>query len=283
MGHPHSSGPRREAAYRRSVGRTGPLIGVPPAQNLPFFTLHRPSGRPGRPPAVFNFPRAQGTMTTTKNTIRSTWSMKKLSLLALCLTALFSFSVQVQADPGQFNVLLYTKMEGFHHKAVNEGVQAMRQMAQKHHFNIDWHEDANMFSDERLARYDAIVFLMTTGDVLNEDQRAAMKRFIQSGNGFVGIHSASDTLYGWEWYTKLVGRMFRIHPVIQTAELQVVDRAFPKVERMPERFLWTDEYYDFGPELTDNLNYILIIDESTYEPAAKDRKSTRLNSSHVRI
>lgn len=194
--------------------------------------------------------------------------MKRFSLLTLCLAALFSFSVQVQADPGQFNVLLYTKMEGFHHKAVNEGVQAMRLMAKKHHFNIDWHEDANMFSDERLARYDAIVFLMTTGSILNEDQQAAMQRFIQSGKGFVGIHSASDTLYEWEWYTKLVGRMFRIHPVIQTAELQVIDRSFPGVERMPERFLWTDEYYDFGPELTDNLNYILTIDESTYEPAA---------------
>src|SRR5690625_6972181 len=74
-------------------------------------------------------------------------------------------------------------MEGFHHKAVNEGVQAMRLMAKKRHFNIDWHEDANMFSDERLARYDAIVFLMTTGSILNEDQQAAMQRFIQSGKG----------------------------------------------------------------------------------------------------
>jgi uncharacterized protein len=194
--------------------------------------------------------------------------MKKHSLMTLCLAALFSVSAHVKADPAQFNVLLFTKMDGFHHRSVNEGVRAMRQMAEKHHFNIDWHEDANRFTDESLAQYDVIVFLLTTGNILNEDQQAAMKRFIQSGKGFVGIHSASDTMYDWEWYTKLVGRMFRIHPVIQTAELEVVDRKFPGVERMPDRFLWTDEFYDFGPELSENLNYILTVDESTYDPSA---------------
>ncbi|MDQ2076150.1 ThuA domain-containing protein [Marinimicrobium sp. ABcell2] len=194
--------------------------------------------------------------------------MKKTSLLALCLAALFSFVAPAKADPPQFNVLLFTKMDGFHHKSVNEGVRAMRKMAEKHHFNIDWHEDANHFNDDNLARYDAIVFLMTTGDILNEEQQAAMKRFIQAGNGFVGIHSASDTMYGWEWYTKLVGRTFKIHPVIQTAELEVVDHSFPGTERMPKRFLWTDEFYDFGPELSENLNYILTVDEDTYSPAA---------------
>ena len=93
-----------------------------------------------------------------------------------------------------------------------------------------------------------------------------MERFIKSGKGFVGIHSASDTEYNWEWYTKLVGRSFHIHPVIQTAELQVIDRKFPGLERMPERFLWTEEWYEFGPENTKGLNYILAVDEKTFDP-----------------
>ena len=53
-----------------------------------------------------------------------------------------------------------------------------------------------------------------------------MERFIQSGKGYVGIHSASDTEYDWDWYTKLVGRMFNIHPTIQTARLNVIDGSF---------------------------------------------------------
>ncbi len=125
-----------------------------------------------------------------------------------------------------------------------------------------------MFADDRLKNYDVIVFLNTTADILNDDQQAAMERFIQSGKGFVGIHSASDTEYDWDWYTKMVGRTFHIHPAIQTAEVEVLDRKFPGLERMPDRFLWTDEYYEFGAERIDSLNYILAVDENTYDPVA---------------
>ena len=84
---------------------------------------------------------------------------------------------------------------------------------------MEWQENAEWFTDEKLKTYDVIVFLNTTGDILNDNQQAAMQRFIQSGKGFVGIHSASDTEYNWEWYTRLVGRMFVSHPAIQTARL----------------------------------------------------------------
>jgi hypothetical protein len=95
-----------------------------------------------------------------------------------------------------------------------------------------------------------------------------MEEFIRSGKGFVGIHSASDTEYGWPWYTQLVGRSFHIHPAIQTAELEVINDKFPGMNRLPKRFLFTDEYYEFGKEHTKGLNYILKIDESSYDPKA---------------
>jgi len=193
--------------------------------------------------------------------------LKKVLLLTTCLVGLMFAHASVHAS--QFNVLLFTKMEGFHHKSVNEGVTAMREMAEKHYFSLDWHEDAGVFSDDRLEQYDAIVFLHTTGDILNEEQQAAMERFIQAGNGFVGIHSASDTHYDWEWYTKLVGRMFHIHPPNQTAQLEVLDSSFPGMERMPEKFWFTDEYYEFGPEKVEGLNYLLAVDGNTFDPSAR--------------
>jgi len=191
---------------------------------------------------------------------------KKYLLTAACLLGFLWAQSPVHAQ--QFNVLLFTKMDGFHHKAVNEGVRAIRQMADKHHFNVDWHEDADVMNDKNLEQYQAIVFLLTTGDILNEKQQAAMERFIRSGKGFVGIHSASDTEYDWDWYTQMVWLTFVIHPVIQTAQLEVLEAGFPGMERMPERFWFTDEYYEFGPELTEGLNYLLTIDESTYDPSA---------------
>ena len=92
-----------------------------------------------------------------------------------------------------------------------------------------------------------------------------MERFIQSGKGYVSIHSASDTEYDWEWYTKLVGRMFYIHPSDQTAKLNVTDKTFPGLKDLDGR-LWTDEWYEFGPEKVSGLQYLLTVDETSYNP-----------------
>lgn len=192
--------------------------------------------------------------------------MKKTSLLAFILGALVCCSISAQAQ--QFKALVFSKTDGWHHEAINEGVTALRGLAERHHFAMDWHEDASVFSDERLKDYQVVIFLLTTGNILNDEQQAAMERFIRSGKGYVGIHSASDTEYDWDWYTKMVGRTFHIHPVIQTAELQVLNRKFPGLERMPDRFLWTDEFYEFGAERIKGLNYIMAVDEKTYDPSA---------------
>ncbi|HMQ88607.1 MAG TPA: ThuA domain-containing protein [Flavilitoribacter sp.] len=166
----------------------------------------------------------------------------------------------------QFKVLLFTKTNGFHHESINEGVDAIRKLGDRHFFDVSWQEDPGQFNDRNLEQYAVIIFLNTTGDILNEEQQAAFERFIQSGKGFVGIHSASDTEYDWAWYTKLVGHMFHIHPAIQTARLKVLDRKFPGLEYMPDTQLWTDEWYEFDPATTDGLNYIISVDESSYNP-----------------
>ena len=191
---------------------------------------------------------------------------KALRTPALLCFGMFALATKSQADQPQFNVLLFTATQGFHHASQLEGVQAMRQLADKHSFSADWQEDPKVFNDDNLKQFQAIIFLSTAGDILNPEQKAAMERFIKSGKGFVGVHSASDTEYKWAWYTKLVGRSFHIHPQIQTAELQVLNRKFPGLERMPDRLWWTDEWYEFGPENIKGLNYILAVDEQTYNP-----------------
>lgn len=188
--------------------------------------------------------------------------VKMLLSLLLVVTSFSTFSKQ-------FSVLLFTKTVGWHHKSTNAAVTALQQMADTHHFNLDWQEDANLINDDNLAKFDAIIFLMTTGDILNEKQQLSMQKFIQSGKGFVGIHSAADTEYDWDWYAKMVGRQFVIHPVIQTARLNVINRQFPGLSYLPDSSLMTDEWYEFGPELSPNLQYLLTIDESTYDPVAK--------------
>lgn len=205
--------------------------------------------------------------------------MKKI-VLNLLTILLFS-SATVFAQP-QFKALLFTETAGWHHESINEGVDGIRQIAQRHQFQVDWHEQANRINKENLEQYDVIIFLSTTGDILNDEQQAAMEEFIQSGKGFVGIHAASDTEYDWEWYTQLVGRMFVIHPANQTTRVTVLDDSFPGLERMPKSFLWTDELYEFGEEKVEGLNYLLSIDESYYEvqPPWGNRKTEGMGEFH---
>jgi type 1 glutamine amidotransferase len=169
----------------------------------------------------------------------------------------------------QFKALLFTKTDGFHHESILAGVEAIRQLASRHHFAVDWQENAGVFNDKALENYKVVIFLNTTGNVLNDQQQAAFEKFIKAGKGYVGIHSASDTEYDWPWYTKMVGMMFKIHPQNQTAYLKVEDSNFPGMERFPKKFLWTDEWYQYGERKSDDLKVLITVDEKSYDPYAK--------------
>jgi uncharacterized protein len=179
--------------------------------------------------------------------------------------ALF-IAVSATAQPKQFKALLVTSTKGWHHESVHDGVVALRLMANKHYFDVELWQDPNGFTDAYLEQFKVIIFLNTTGDIFDSTQQKVMERFIKGGKGFVGIHSASDTEYDWEWYTKLVGRMFYIHPAIQTATLQINDTTFPGLQGFANNKQWTDEWYEFGKEKVEGLQTILSVDETSYQP-----------------
>ena len=170
------------------------------------------------------------------------------------------------AHAEQFKVLVFTKTAGWHHDAVHAGVTAVEELGKLHDFQVFWTADpARVMNDAELSKYQAVVFLLTTGDVLDDKQQAAFERYIRKGGGYVGVHSASDTEYGWPWYTKMVGHMFHVHPAVQTAVLQVRERNVPGMERFAPRTLFTEEWYEFGPATSSKLTYLLSVDESTYK------------------
>lgn len=190
--------------------------------------------------------------------------MKSLRFIFLLLFFQVAFCLIATSQQKQFKVLLVAATNGWRHESVHAGVLAIQQLGVKNFFDVVYYDNPRAINDKYLEQFQAIIFLCTTGDILDSAQQKAMERFIQSGKGYVGIHSASDTEYGWEWYTKLVGRMFKIHPAVQTAKLQVLDPKFPGLQGFENGRLWTDEWYDFRPETVSGLNYILGVDESTY-------------------
>lgn len=178
--------------------------------------------------------------------------MRRTLLLAV-LTALMWPAAAIAAT----RVLVFSHTEGFRHDSIPAGVAAIRSLG----FLVDATESPAAFTNRRLRRYDAVVWLSTTGDVLDGPQQAAFRRYIRRGGGFVGMHAAADTEYGWAWYGRLVGARFRSHPAVQRAVLRV--RRHVTTRGLPRRWERVDEWYDFRAP-PRGVRVLATLDESSY-------------------
>ncbi|MGC4034741.1 MAG: ThuA domain-containing protein [Chitinophagaceae bacterium] len=164
-------------------------------------------------------------------------------------------------------VLVFSKTVGFHHASIDAGKKALSQMATEKNFAIDFTDDAAQFVTANLKKYNAVIFLSTTGDVLNDTQQEEFERYIQAGGGWLGIHAAADCEYDWPWYGKLVGAWFLDHPMpnnIQDGKYFVVDKSNPATKDMPDTFHRKDEFYSFK-NIDPSIHVLVKIDESSYK------------------
>lgn len=160
-------------------------------------------------------------------------------------------------------ILLFTRTRGFRHASISDGIQMFDDLARDQGWDVLHTEDAGLFSPTGLAGYDLIVFLNTTGDVLNAEQQSAMEDFIRSGGSFMGIHSATDTEYGWPWYGELVGAYFDGHPAVQDATIDVVEADHPATDFLGNSWERRDEWYNFR-NLQNGINPLLNLREDSY-------------------
>jgi glucose/arabinose dehydrogenase/cytochrome c551/c552 len=190
--------------------------------------------------------------------------MKKISLLLVVACALVYVSCDKKRE-GKPRVLVFVKTSGFHHASIPAGIAAIRKMGTENGFDVDTTLNANRFAEDSLKKYAAVIFLNTTGNVLDYRQEAAFERYIQAGGGFVGVHAATDTEYDWGWYGRLVGAYFNGHPKTQPARFIIKDNNFPATRFFTDT-VWqrTDELYNFKKLNPDN-HVLITIDESSYE------------------
>lgn len=161
-------------------------------------------------------------------------------------------------------VLVFTKTSGFRHESIEIGVKTIEELGKQNHFEVTHTEDATLFSTENLKQYKLVIFLNTTGDVLNTEQEQAFESFIKNGGSFVGVHSASDTEFEWAWYGKLVGAYFLNHPKQATATITRVNNTHLSTKHLPEQWIRHDEWYNFK-SINQDINVLLNLEESTYE------------------
>src|SRR3954470_16969372 len=105
---------------------------------------------------------------------------------AVAVTAACGHATPVSPTSASFTILVFSKTDGFRHDSIPAGIAAVQQQGRQRGFTVEASEDAAVFGDDALKAYKAVVFLSTTGDVLNGTQQAAFERFIRAGGGFVG-------------------------------------------------------------------------------------------------
>jgi len=195
-----------------------------------------------------------------KSFTRRVFGATAATLAALLLGA----SPLASAADVPYDVLVFSKTAGFRHDAIPAGIQLIRELGAANNFTVTATEDSARFTTATLAQYETVVFLNTTGDVLNDTQQGAFESYVRGGGGYVGVHSAADTEYGWTFYGQLVGAYFSSHPAIQQATVRVENRAHQATQHLGQSLTRTDEWYNFRTNVRSTARVLATLDESTY-------------------
>ena len=190
--------------------------------------------------------------------------MIKSNILISTFFALLSMNTIFAQSP---KVLVFSKTKILNNHTNPDVIPPIQQLRRLKVFDVHKKNHAAAFTDENLKQYAAVIFLSTADEsntLLNEAQKAAFMRFIQSGKGYVGVHAGSDALYNWPWYNKLVGAYFKNHPKPQEAELTVTDKNFIATKELPASWKHFDEWYNYKETNWDSVQVLLTVNEKSY-------------------
>lgn len=170
-------------------------------------------------------------------------------------------------------VLVFSKTNSFRHKeGIAGGLEAFAQIAEQMQFEMFATENGAVFNPQDLARFDVVVFLNATGDMLNEAQETAFKDWLEAGGGWLGIHAAGDGSHaGWTWYVEnLLGAEFTAHilgPQFQTATLVTEQIEHPANAELPASWDALEEWYSWKESPRQRgFQVLATVDENTYSP-----------------
>jgi cytochrome c len=186
------------------------------------------------------------------------------------------FVLSLSACGPEPKILVFSKTAAYRHANIETGIAAIQQLGQADGFLVEATEDSSFFTEEKLKDYAAVVFLNTSGDVLNNWQQADFQRFIEAGGGFVGVHSAAGTEYDWKWYGHLVGAYFEDASEVVNAKIQLAAPAHPAMKGLPATWSITDEWYNFKPVPPSDKVYVTGAD-GNYTHSSTDSSESAIN------
>jgi type 1 glutamine amidotransferase len=220
-----------------------------------------------------------------------------------CFGLLFNFAAtcfaaDAPATPAKSRILFVTQSLDFKHfsvtrkenqlSAAERAIEALG--VDSNLFRVDFTQDIGKdLSKENLQNYDILMFY-TTGDRKRWTLDDTTLEYIfkdwmkQKGHGFIGVHSATDTLKDYEPYWEMIGGSFIHHNWGAGSKVTVVsnDPENPLVKAWGKEFPITDEIYQFKNWQPEKVHVLMSLDMSRSELNDTVRKDAA-NLSHVPI
>ncbi len=200
-------------------------------------------------------------------------------MLMTILPCVFVLVLTLGAAPGhaaEKKVLVYTRNytpdgKGYVHDNIKASAEAIRKLGKENGFGVDVSDDPKVFTDENLRQYKALVFSNSNNEAFaTDEQRAAFRRYIQAGGGFVGIHSASGSERKWEYYQAVLGARFNRHPKQQPFTVRVVDPGHPATADLPATFTWGPDECYYHDNFNKDIKPLLVVDPTKLDDPRKD-------------
>jgi len=195
-----------------------------------------------------------------------------------------SFKAAPVAKPRK--VLVYGISFGPHRFSIRTAGQVFKLLGEKTAaYEAVVSDDLANFEPDKLKQFDAVIFANTTGEVfcrpadnqqfklLSADEKRKQEanatrlaknldEYVRSGGGFMGIHSATDSLKDQKTYTDMIGAVFSQHPwgPNETAVIKVEAPEDPLAAGVfkADEFKFHDEIYEFREPLDRQRFHVIL-------------------------
>lgn len=185
--------------------------------------------------------------------------MKRILPFLLLLTVYTTVGAQT------IKILAYSKTNGYRHKSIPAAKEALTVLAKENNWEINFTEDSLLFDNYKsLRKYNAIVFVMTTGKIFDSVEAQSFEKYLEKGGGLLTLHTGTDCEQHWDWYMKTIGAQFKNHPKQQQAKFLVVDSTHPATKLLPKDWVVLDELYNFTAPVSVDEHPLIEVDETSY-------------------
>ncbi|HVK21882.1 MAG TPA: ThuA domain-containing protein, partial [Actinokineospora sp.] len=188
----------------------------------------------------------------------------------LIATGVLAAPSSAGAQSAGFDVLLFSKTAAgaYRHDSIPAAKTMFDTLATERGWTVTKSENSADFNDANLAKYDVVVMLQTSGMVWDSDaQRTAAQTYMRNGGGYVAIHNATDMNIeaAFPWWDNMLGMSMTAHSAILQGTAKVIDKKHPSSAGLSDKWVRTEEWYNFNRSARGDVHTLVSMDESTYD------------------